>query len=144
MSESTIRAGNTQDKPRAFCKSSLWKWKSLSHVKTLCDPMDYTVHRVLQARILEWVAFPFSRGSSQQWLNPGLPHYRWILYQLSHQGSPQNVRKCSKNKTEQNQNKRRGMKRKKTLHCRTPWTQSKVTLDDNPKYKINVHEYILI
>ena len=32
---------------------------------TLCDPMDYTVHGVLQARILEWVAFPFSRGSSQ-------------------------------------------------------------------------------
>ena len=27
--------------------------------------MDYTVHRVLQARILEWVAFPFSRASSQ-------------------------------------------------------------------------------
>ena len=32
---------------------------------TLCDPMDYTVHGILQARILEWVAFPFSRGSSQ-------------------------------------------------------------------------------
>ena len=32
---------------------------------TLCDPMDYTVHRILQARILEWLAFPFSRGSSQ-------------------------------------------------------------------------------
>ena len=32
---------------------------------TLCNPMDYTVHRILQARILEWVAFPFSRGSSQ-------------------------------------------------------------------------------
>ena len=28
-------------------------------------PQDYTVHRILQARILEWVAFPFSRGSSQ-------------------------------------------------------------------------------
>ena len=27
---------------------------------TLCDPMDYTVHGILQARILEWVAFPFS------------------------------------------------------------------------------------
>ena len=27
--------------------------------------MDYTVHGILQARILEWVAFPFSRGSSQ-------------------------------------------------------------------------------
>ena len=32
---------------------------------TLCDPMDYTIHGILQARILEWVAFPFSRGSSQ-------------------------------------------------------------------------------
>ena len=32
---------------------------------TLYDPMDYIVHGVLQARILEWVAFPFTRGSSQ-------------------------------------------------------------------------------
>ena len=32
---------------------------------TLCDPMDYTVHGILQTRILEWVAFPLSRGSSQ-------------------------------------------------------------------------------
>ena len=31
----------------------------------LCDPLDYTVHGILQARILQWVAFPFSRGSSQ-------------------------------------------------------------------------------
>ena len=31
---------------------------------TLCDPMNYTAHGILQARILEWVAFPFSRGSS--------------------------------------------------------------------------------
>ena len=36
---------------------------------------------ILQARILKWVAMPSSRGSSQlsDW-NPGLPHYRWILY----------------------------------------------------------------
>ena len=32
---------------------------------TLCNPMDYTVHGILQARILEWVAFSFSRASSQ-------------------------------------------------------------------------------
>ena len=32
---------------------------------TLCDPMGYTVHGILQTRILGWVAFPFSRGSSQ-------------------------------------------------------------------------------
>ena len=40
------------------------KWKSLSCIR-LCDPMDYTVNRILQARLLEWVAIPFSRGSSQ-------------------------------------------------------------------------------
>ena len=31
----------------------------------LCNPMDYVVHEIFQARILEWVAVPFSRGSSQ-------------------------------------------------------------------------------
>ena len=32
---------------------------------TLCNAMDYTISGILQARILEWVAIPFSRGSSQ-------------------------------------------------------------------------------
>ena len=32
---------------------------------TLCHLMNYRVHGILQARILEWIAFPFSRGSSQ-------------------------------------------------------------------------------
>ena len=32
---------------------------------TLCAPMDYTVHGLLQARKLEWVAIPFSKGSPQ-------------------------------------------------------------------------------
>ena len=32
---------------------------------TLCNPINYTVHGILQARILEWVALPFSRGSSE-------------------------------------------------------------------------------
>ena len=32
---------------------------------TLCEPMNCMIHGLLQARILEWVAFPFSRGSSQ-------------------------------------------------------------------------------
>ena len=32
---------------------------------TLCHPTDYTVHGILEARILEWVAVPFSKGSSQ-------------------------------------------------------------------------------
>ena len=32
---------------------------------TLCNPVDYTVHGILQARMQEWVAFPLSGGSSQ-------------------------------------------------------------------------------
>ena len=51
--------------------------------------MDYTVHGVLQARILKWVVFPLSRGIFLiQGSNPGLPHCRQILYQPSHKGSP--------------------------------------------------------
>ena len=57
---------------------------------TLCDLVDYTIHGILQARILEWVAIPFSRGIFlTQGSNPGLLHCRRILYQLSHQGSPE-------------------------------------------------------
>ena len=55
---------------------------------TLCDPMDYTVLGILQAGILEWVAFPFSWDLPNPGINPGLPHCRHILYQLSHKGSP--------------------------------------------------------
>ena len=50
---------------------------------TLCDPVDYTVHGILQS-----VALPFSRRSSPQGSNPGLLHCRQILYCLSHQGNP--------------------------------------------------------
>ena len=44
------------------------KWSKVKVAQlglTFWDPMDYTVHGILQVRILEWVAFPFSRGSSQ-------------------------------------------------------------------------------
>ena len=41
------------------------KVKVTQSCPTLCDSMDYRVHGILQARILEWVAFPFSRRSSQ-------------------------------------------------------------------------------
>ena len=63
---------------------------------TLCDPKDCSlpgssVHGILQARILEWVAIPFSRGSSQPrdqtWVFRCYDHCSQILYCLSHQGS---------------------------------------------------------
>ena len=44
---------------------SFLKVKVAQSCLTLCDPIDYTVHGILQARILEWVAVPFSKGSSQ-------------------------------------------------------------------------------
>ena len=50
-----------------------------------CSPPGSSVHGILQARMLEWdliqEIFP-TQGS-----NLGLPHSRWILYQLSHKGS---------------------------------------------------------
>ena len=68
-----------------------WEIESESHSVslTLCNPMVYTVYGILQARILERVAFPFSRGSSQpQGSNTGLLRCGPVLYQQSHKGSP--------------------------------------------------------
>ena len=61
------------------------KWSNVKVAQlclTLCNAMDYTAHGILQARILEWVALPFSRGSSQP------RDCRQILYLLSHKGTP--------------------------------------------------------
>ena len=50
---------------------SLWREVIVTQLcLTLCDPMDcsppgFSIHGILQARILEWVAIPFSRGSSR-------------------------------------------------------------------------------
>ena len=65
------------------------KWKLLSCVRLFVTPWDYTVHGILQAGILEWVAFPFSRGSSQprDWSQVFRISGRFF-YQLNHQGSP--------------------------------------------------------
>ena len=54
-----------------------------------CSPTGSSVHGILQARILEWIAIPFSRGCFwTQGSNLGLLHCRQILYHLSHQQSP--------------------------------------------------------
>ena len=62
-----------------------------SVVSNLCDPMDcslpgFSVHWLLQARILEWVAIPYASPSDllTQEPNLGLLHCRQILYCLSH------------------------------------------------------------
>ena len=55
---------------------------------TLCDPMDCSppgssLHRIFQAKIVEWVAIPSSRGSSQPWDQTLVSCTgRWVLYSL--------------------------------------------------------------
>ena len=60
---------------------------------TLCNPMDcslpgFSVHGILQARILEWVAISFSRGTSWPRDRTWVSLFMGRLYHLSHQGSP--------------------------------------------------------
>ena len=50
----------------AFMGVDIYEVKVTQSCSTLCDSMDYTVHRILQARILQWVAF-----SSEDLPNPG-------------------------------------------------------------------------
>ena len=50
---------------RGLCTGDFQTTYSTQWCPTPCDPMGYTVHGILQARILESVAFPFARGSSQ-------------------------------------------------------------------------------
>ena len=54
---------------------------------TLSNPMDYTVHGILESRIMEWVAFPFSRRSSQPRDQTQVSHIAGRFFQLSHKGN---------------------------------------------------------
>ena len=70
------------------------KWKSfIPSCPTFCDPMDYTVHGILQARILEWVAFPLFRGSSQPRIEPRSPTWEADSLTVEPQRKPQNIEK---------------------------------------------------
>ena len=73
---------------RAVCMHT----KSLRLCPTLCNPMDHSllgssVHGILQARILEWVAMPSFRGSFQPRDWTGCPELQADSLPLSHQGS---------------------------------------------------------
>ena len=63
------------------------KKKVAQSYPTLCDPMDYAVHGILQARILEWVAFPFSRDLPNPGIKPRCPTLQADSLPLSHQGN---------------------------------------------------------
>ena len=61
---------------------------------TLCHPMDRSppgssVHGIFQARILEWVAISFSKGSSGPGAEPVSPSLAGRFFTMSHQEKPQ-------------------------------------------------------
>ena len=58
---------------------------------TLCDPMDYTVHEILQARILECVAFPSSGDLPNPEIKPRSPIMQVDSLQTEPQGKPKNT-----------------------------------------------------
>ena len=70
----------------------LYKWevkvKVAQSCPTLFNPMDCIVHGILQARILEWVAFPFSRGFSQPMDQPRSPALQADSLPAEPQGEP--------------------------------------------------------
>ena len=56
---------------------------------TLCNPMDYTSPWNSPGQNTRVGSLSLLQGIFQtQGSNPGLPHCRWILYQLSHEGRP--------------------------------------------------------
>ena len=71
---------------------NIMKVKVAQSCLTLCNPKDCIVLGILQARILEWIAFPFSRRSSQHrdWTQVSCIAWQ-ILYQLSPHEKPKNA-----------------------------------------------------
>ena len=114
--------------------------------------MDYTVHGILQARIMEWVAIPFSRewpflqgmspspeDVSTQGSNPGLPHCRHILYQLSPPWKLKNTEVGNLSLLEQIfliQELNHGL-----LHCR--WIHYQLNYQGSHGYHKDIHKHIL-
>ena len=68
---------------------SLSEWvKVTQSCLTLCDPMDFTVHGILQARILEWVTFPFSKDLPKPGIEPRSPALQTDSLPAEPQGKP--------------------------------------------------------
>ena len=66
-----------------------WKWKLFSRVRLFATPWTIQSKEFSRSEYWSWVARSLIQGIfPTQGLNTGLWHRRWILYQLSHQGSP--------------------------------------------------------
>ena len=71
-----------------ICFLSEKKMKVAQLCLTLCHPMDYTAHGIFQARILKWVAFPFSMESPNPGIKPRSPTFQADSLSAEPQGKP--------------------------------------------------------
>ena len=79
----------------SWLNSPIWgrlKVKVAQACLTVCDPMDCIVHGILQARILEWVAFPFSRDLPNPGIKPRSPTLQVDSLPAEPQRKPKNTR----------------------------------------------------
>ena len=79
----TIKDRNGMDLTEAEDIKKRWQECTESEQSESCSVVSDSLrpHGLLQARIVEWVAFPFSRGFSQPRDQTQVSHRRWILYQ---------------------------------------------------------------
>ena len=92
---------STEEKTDLFWSKTraVWSMNVAQSCLSLCDTMDYIFQGILQARILEWVAFLFSKGSSQprdqtqvsciagrfftSWATREALHSKWVKFKLA-------------------------------------------------------------
>ena len=79
-------------RPFMFPILSVSEWVKVARSRpTLCNPMDYTVHGILQARILEWVAFPSPGDLPNPGIEPRSPTLQADSLPVEPQGKPKNT-----------------------------------------------------
>ena len=112
---------------------SLNEWvKVAQSCPTLCDPKNYTVHGILQVRILERVAVLFSRGSSQPRDRTQVSHPAGGFFTSWATGKPKNTGVGSLSLFQQifpTQELNRGL-----LHCR--WILHHLSYQESPLYSL--------
>ena len=109
---------------------------------TLCDPMDCIVHGILQARILEWVAFPFSRGPSQPRDGTQVSHIagRFFISWATREAENTEVGSLSLlQQISPTQESNRGL-----LHCK--WILYQLSYQGIPRYRdsIIINDFLLV
>ena len=77
--------------PTVRSRHTKGKVKVTQSCPTLCNPMDFTVHGILQARIMEWVAFPISRDLPNPRIKPRSPTLQADSLPAEPQGKPKNT-----------------------------------------------------